>query len=470
MKRLPHHNQASKEALFEPTRLMARASITSQVLREAADEYGTDLDERGAWDRLEPKLGRRSRGLPLAVYAAYGFAAGLVFLLLVQPARRNGSHEIAITAPLLADSREPPASVPPADESFPVAPPLLPQPLLVGQTRLTDGSIVRLAQASHAAVSAPSPDRTTIDLSQGTVELEVAHQTAGHRLEVVGGPYRFVALGTQFRVTVRSDRVVVEVIEGTVGVLAGVKELARVEPGGSWTGAPGESDDTMKSRAANELPASGSSPRLQEPTSPTSGALAKPATANQPDCANVARSGQARDAIACFERQAEGDGMSAELALYEIARLRKDVLSDFSGALEALRKYEARFPRGSLRGEVKVSILELLERLGRNDEALSESARLLETAWGKERALEIHLLRGNIYRQATRDFARAEAEYAHSADDSGPSGDEAQFLRAFCLERLGRAAEAAGVYEVYLRRSHPRHAVEAKARLQALSP
>jgi len=269
---------------------------------------------------------------------------------------------------------------------------------------------------------------------------------------------------------VLSDRVVVEVIEGTVGVLAGQKELARIEPGGSWSGAPGERVELARSGAAGEPPAPASNPRLPEPTSPPSGALAKPTIANQPDCATVARGGQTRDAIACFERQAQGDGMSAELALYEIARLRKDVLSDFSGALDALRKYEARFPHGSLRGEVKVSILELLERLGRNDEALSESAQLLETAWGKERALEIHLLRGNIYRQATRDFARAEAEYAHLADDSGPSGDEAQFLRALCLERLGRAAEAARVYEIYLRRSHPRHAVEAKARLQALSP
>jgi tetratricopeptide (TPR) repeat protein len=200
------------------------------------------------------------------------------------------------------------------------------------------------------------------------------------------------------------------------------------------------------------------------------GTNTKESGAFAPDCAALGRSGSTQAALDCYAKQSQKSGMAGELALYEIARLRKDVMSDYAGALEALKTYDARFPNGSLRGEVQVSRVELLGRLGRNDEALAESARLLETPWGKERAADLHLLRGNLYRQSLHDFARAEAEYARISDERGPAGDEAQFQRAACLERLGQASAARNVYESYLKRPQPRHAAEVKARLQALTP
>src|SRR5262249_40230203 len=129
---------------------------------------------------------------------------------------------------------------------------------------------------------------------------------------------------------------------------------------------------------------------------PSGGAIEK-STADAPDCGALARAGNTQAALDCYGRQAEQKGLSGELALNEIARLKKDVLSDYAGALDALKTYDARFPNGSLRGEAQVSRVELLGRLGRNDEALAESARLLETPWGKERANDLYLLRGNLY-------------------------------------------------------------------------
>src|SRR6185436_13294194 len=121
------------------------------------------------------------------------------------------------------------------DEPTDVTPSTSPQPLAHGRTRLADGSIVRLSPASDASVSVRGSDRTTIDLARGTVELQVAHQVAGHLLEVVSGVYRFVALGTQFRVRTASDRVDLDVTEGTVGVMVGPNLLARIESGRSWS-------------------------------------------------------------------------------------------------------------------------------------------------------------------------------------------------------------------------------------------
>ena len=88
------------------------------------------------------------------------------------------------------------------------------------------------------------------------------------------------------------------------------------------------------------------------------------------------------------------------MALYELARLRRDVLGDADGALAALGDYRQRFPAGSLRNEVEVSRIELLARLKRGPEALEASERLLGTPGGRERAAELRLLRGNVYRAA----------------------------------------------------------------------
>jgi hypothetical protein len=80
------------------------------------------------------------------------------------------------------------------------------------------------------------------------------------------------------------------------------------------------------------------------------------------------------------------------------------------------------------------------------------------------------VLRGNIYREVLRDLDHAEREYARGAESGGRVGDDSRFLRAVCLEALGRVDEARKAYEAYLLQAGAAHAQEAKRRLDGLRP
>jgi len=200
---------------------------------------------------------------------------------------------------------------------------------------------------------------------------------------------------------------------------------------------------------------------------PTSATASDTGTA--PDCLSLARRGQTRDAEACFLKRAEGSGLGAEMALYEVARLRRDVLADAPGALAALAEYRARFPAGSLRREADMSQLELLLQLGRSGEALKQSDELLSSSSSGERAAELHLLRGHILRKAQSRFADAEHEY-QLAEGAGARGGEVSYFRALCLEALGRTPEAIALFAQYLEQPQRPYAEDARRRLQRLSP
>lgn len=187
-----------------------------------------------------------------------------------------------------------------------------------------------------------------------------------------------------------------------------------------------------------------------------------------PDCLSLARRGQTRAAEACFLERAQGSGLAAEMALYEVARLRRDVLADANGALEALTEYRKRFPAGSLRREADMSQLELLLQLGRSDEALKRSDELLSASASGERAPELRLLRGHILRKQSR-FAAAEREY-ELAEGPGGRGGESTYFRALCLEALGRTGEAAAMLTKYLTYPERRYAEDARRRLGRLTP
>jgi hypothetical protein len=165
-----------------------------------------------------------------------------------------------------------------------------------------------------------------------------------------------------------------------------------------------------------------------------------PQTPAAPDCLARARAGEPRAAEQCFAAQTGGTGLGAELALYELARLRRDVLGDLRGALAALDDHRARFASGSLRQEVELFRVELLARLGRAHEALVSSAELLASPRGHERAAELHLLRGNVFRQDLGDPASAAREY-RAAEARG--GAAAQQARRW-LDQLGAARALPG--------------------------
>jgi hypothetical protein len=190
-------------------------------------------------------------------------------------------------------------------------------------------------------------------------------------------------------------------------------------------------------------------------------------------CAELGeRSATAREAVSCYLAVGRGDGLAAETALYEVARLRRDVLGDGAGALEALQLSRARFPAGMLRQEVDLSIVELLPKLNRHREAIDEIGRLLAQGGGLERgvdsAAELHVLRGNIYREVLEDFARAERDYADAEEARAPVVGDATFFRGVCLQALGRADDARGVFNRYLAAGRGRFADEARRRLERL--
>jgi hypothetical protein len=193
--------------------------------------------------------------------------------------------------------------------------------------------------------------------------------------------------GGRFKVATHDRRVDVAVEEGEVTVWSSVRIVARVVAGERWTSAP-EATTTLPAEAG-PAPLSDASP---EPR----------------DCLRLARDGVTGDAIACLEKQSTDPGLTGELALLELARVRRDVKGDLAGAERLLAEHERRFPHSGLATEARSARIELLLRLDRSEEALAEAQRL--------------------------------------------AGAEAIYWRAVSLAALGRRGEARDAFDEYLRR------------------
>ena len=146
-----------------------------------------------------------------------------------------------------------------------------------------------------------------------------------------------------------------------------------------------------------------------------------------------------------------GGGLSplrGDLALYSLGRLEHRRRHDPASALAAFRRYRARYPRGALLPEVDFEILQLdLETHDRGG-ALTEAARFLAGHPSSERTPQVHLLRGNLLRDAGR-CAEALPEYAAVHED--PLADDALYSTAYCQRKLGDRAAAASTLTEYLR-------------------
>ena len=183
-------------------------------------------------------------------------------------------------------------------------------------------------------------------------------------------------------------------------------------------------------------------------------------------CRGLASAGKLEDAVVCFEALGKGAGLKAEVALYEAARLSGERLHDARRAIELLDQHRFRFAESALRGEVGWLRVRSLERVGKYDEALSASEELLATPAGRPLASRLHLLRGQIYGARHKDCGLAVREYVALLGEAGPAGDEAEFERAQCLERLSRPSEALAAYRRYLERADARRAVAARGRIR----
>jgi len=115
-------------------------------------------------------------------------------------------------------------------------------------------------------------------------------------------------------------------------------------------------------------------------------------------CAELARGGASEQAMACYEQLALGNGITAELALFEQARLAGKMLHRPELALTILERCRARFPQGSLKGEVMLAMIDGLLALGDKARALDEVDRALASGLVRERRAELIRLRETLSR------------------------------------------------------------------------
>ena len=85
---------------------------------------------------------------------------------------------------------------------------------------------------------------------------------------------------------------------------------------------------------------------------------------------------------------AAGSGLSAELALYELARLRLSALGDATGAVSALEEHRRRFAKGALKNQVALSLVRALSAAGRHAEAVRALEPLIAQGGPKQAELE----------------------------------------------------------------------------------
>jgi TolA-binding protein len=102
--------------------------------------------------------------------------------------------------------------------------------------------------------------------------------------------------------------------------------------------------------------------------------------------------GQTERGMSILWSLAEGSGPVAENASYELGRALRDQLTSPREAIEAWNRYRTRFPRGLLRAEADISILETLLSVGDRNGALAEADAFLRRHPQSERRVEVERL------------------------------------------------------------------------------
>lgn len=113
-------------------------------------------------------------------------------------------------------------------------------------------------------------------------------------------------------------------------------------------------------------------------------------------CAELARSGAVEPALGCYAALSSGSGVSAELALFEQARLAGKVLRQPARALALLEAYRTRFPNGSLRAEAMLARIEWSLAAGDSARARAGVEEALASGLLQERRAELERLRASL--------------------------------------------------------------------------
>ena len=320
---------------------------TGQAIRQALDEAvprgqpsEDELARQRVWAGVQapwpPRARRRRWPLVLVSLGAAG-AALVVGIRIGHPPR------VAVDAPV----REPA----PTTGSFPI--------------RGTDGPVRRrLARGVDADLSAraalvPGDEQTPPEVKRGRVRFTVPPQVS-----VRAGAYRVTMLGTVFDVSVENQAVRVVVSSGVVQIEdASGRRLDRVASGEEWSSAPEAAAPTPVPPPALRAPVR----RMPESARPAEDPAATRALA---EARGARRAGDPRRALALYDRLVAAGGPLAESALFEMASIEDEDLHDRGRALGLWQRYRERYPRGLLRAEADLSIIEVLPRLGQEPRAL----------------------------------------------------------------------------------------------------
>jgi hypothetical protein len=374
-----------------------RAALAVRALHEMFE--ATPTAEAAAWARLQP-ASRPPRFSLLTYAAALACTAAVAVVVAVFVGPRHGMK--ADESPgALAESA-------PSTERVPA--PGLPAPaaLAPGPTALPGGLRAQLRGSARASWVATSPQGGHVVLADGMLELE-----ADAPVDVRVAAFRVAGSAGRYRITARRGGVDVVVEKGEAAVWSSVRVIKRVVAGERW------SSPELADQPAIDEPAPAPSPRAPARGAPAHGHRAEPSVASAAppgeaavvesrDCLRLARDGVTDAAIECFQSQTARPGLTGEIALLELARIRRDVKGDLTGAERLLAEHRRRFPHSALAAEARTLHVELLLRLDQPAEALAEAERL--------------------------------------------GGAEAIFWRAACLARLGRRDEARRAYDDYLGR------------------
>lgn len=140
-----------------------------------------------------------------------------------------------------------------------------------------------------------------------------------------------------------------------------------------------------------------------------------------PGCSVLTSQGDYEAALACYDEQANGHGVGAELSLLEKARLQRRAFGDDEAALETVTEHVRRFAGGTLQREALLMRLDLLLALDRKNDALRLVDDVLRKRSIPERDAELLLLRARLHGE--RGHCKAALEDAERASGLGVSPD-----------------------------------------------
>jgi transmembrane sensor len=254
---------------------------------------------------------------------------------------------------------------------------------------LEEGTLIDVGAESRLAVEETRGEDVAVRIDRGEARFDVAHRSSGafrvHAATARGEDVEVVVVGTAFTVAHEDAEVSVRVERGIVEVHAAGR-VARLTAGDAWRSSATEARDETEPAPQGSLDTSGSA--SEGSPSASEGLLATPQ-----DVAADRRATRPRetlDARSLFEQAREArqagsvaeaarlygeivarhdDDPRADVAAFELARLRMDHLGDPRGALRALDR--ALSGGGAFREDAMARRAVLLDRLGRERECRS---------------------------------------------------------------------------------------------------